>query len=114
MKINKREKHKHGAPGPQRLKQVFQHGSDIGKRKWHRVFGYVTVTHPYNQLGKTLVMSEYKHVMHFIPDQGWMQYKGNGPDGKIQGILVHRSELFDYPQKDDEQKRIGACVKVIA
>lgn len=43
---------------------------DIGKRVWHRVFGWCTITHPYTDQGNTLVNSEHKHIKQYVMGQG--------------------------------------------
>jgi hypothetical protein len=77
--------------------------NDIGKQKWHRVFGWVTITHPYTQDGHTLADSQHKHVQHYVSGKGWVDYIGEGPDGKITSIFLHKDELFDEEQKDSTQ-----------
>lgn len=87
---------------------------DMGKRKWHRIFGWVTVTHPYGGSGVTLVDSDHKHVQHFIPGKGWIDYVGTGKDGNIVSICMNKNELYDQEQKDEIQEEVNLIRKVLA
>ena len=86
--------------------------NDIGKRKWHRVFKWGTITHPYTDSGKTLFDSDHKHIESYVQGKGWIDYKGeNG--GNIVSIFLHKSELFDEEQTDNIQAVTDLMVKVI-
>jgi len=88
--------------------------NDIGKRKWHRVFKWGTITHPYTDDGKTLFDSDHKHIENYVIGKGWVTYKGvNG--GNISSIFLHKSELFNNEQKDEEQTFIDSFnLKIIS
>lgn len=87
--------------------------SDVGKHKWHRIFGWCKVKTPYAPNGGCLVDSEYKHVRQYVMGKGWVDYKGrNG--GNITSVFVHRHELFDEPINDKNQALIKCIVKIFA
>lgn len=86
--------------------------NDIGKRKWHRVFGWGTVTHPYTDKGSTLFDSDHKHIQHYVGGRT-VDYIGTGKDGRIVSVFVNRDELFDHEKKDKIQAAMSILVKVI-
>ena len=88
--------------------------TDIGQRKWHRIFGWVTITHPYNPDGSVLVDSDHKHIQQYVSGKGWIDYIGQGENGIINHIFMNKSELFDEEQKDNEQALLKMLVKVLA
>lgn len=87
--------------------------AEIGKRMWHRIFGWITITHPYNKDGTTLVDSDHKHIKHFINGKGWVDYIGTGQNGNIVSIFLNKNELFDEPQNDLEQSILNKTIEVI-
>lgn len=87
--------------------------NDMGKRKWHRIFGWGTITHPYTEKGSTLFDSDYKHVQQYIQGKGWIDYIGTGASGNITSLHINKNELYDSPIFDDAQSIIHHVVKII-
>ncbi len=87
---------------------------DINKRKWHRIFGWVTITHPYTDDGSTLVDSDYKHIQQYVVGKGWIDYIGEGKNGNITSIFLNKKELYDQEQKDNIQAAMSYTVKILA
>lgn len=85
----------------------------VGDKKWHRIFGWCTVTHPPTSDGGVLVNSQYKHLQHFVNGKGWIEYKGTGKDGHIVSIFMKSSELFDEEQTDKVQDLVKMTLKII-
>jgi hypothetical protein len=85
----------------------------IGDKKWHRIFGWCTVTHPQTPDGHVLVNSQYKHLEQYQAGKGWIEYKGTGKDGHIASIFMKSSELFDEEQTDKIQSLVRVMVKII-
>jgi hypothetical protein len=84
----------------------------IGDRMWHRVFGWVTITHPIIN-NKTLVDSDYKHIEIWTDNSRWLPYKGDN-GGKITSIFLPVTELFLEEQKDAMQAEVNKTKKIIA
>lgn len=87
--------------------------NDIGKKKWHRMFGWCTITHHYTPDGGTLVNSEHKHIQQYIAGRGWVDYVGTGKDGHIESIFMNKSELHDAPLDDSQQALFRTLFKVL-
>lgn len=87
--------------------------NDIGKKVWHRMFGWCVITHPYTPTGKTLVTSERQHIQQYIAGKGWIDYIGSGEGGKIVAVFVHKDELHEHEVDDDKQKGFRQLFRVL-
>ena len=59
----KKDKHQHKAPYSKvKIIEDLLIKSDLGKTKWHRIFGLCLVLRPYDNNGNTLVNSSFKHI----------------------------------------------------
>lgn len=87
-----------------------------GKRKWHRIFGWVMVVRHNIQSGTVLVDSEFKHIRHFV-NNAWQDYRGQSNRGYLTGIVLNtlkkENELYDAPQADDIQALVAEKVQWI-
>ena len=62
----KKDKHQHKAPYSKvKIIEDLLIKSDLGKTKWHRIFGLCLVLRPYDNNGNTLVNSSFKHIQIF-------------------------------------------------
>lgn len=63
----KKDKHQHKAPYSKvKIIEDLLIKSDLGKTKWHRIFGLCLVLRPYDNNGNTLVNKTAKHYGVFL------------------------------------------------
>lgn len=114
INMNKKEKHLHKAPYSKvKIIEDLLVNSDLGKTKWHRVFGLCLVLRPYDNHGNTLVNSNYKHIQIYN-GKIWQDIIGNGELGFIANQMVNKNDLFDTPQNDETQINLATRIRIIS
>lgn len=113
--MNKKQKHQHNPPYHKvKIIENLLADSDIGKMKWHRIFGMCLVLRPYDDNDNTVIKSNHKHIQIYNEvDKKWIDMFGNDDDGKITTV-VSRITLFDDIQDDDEQINLVTRIRVIS
>lgn len=116
LKINMRKKDKHQHKAPYSKVKIIEDlliKSDLGKTKWHRIFGLCLVLRPYDNNGNTIVNSSYKHIQIF-DGKKWTDIIGKGELGFIANQVVNKDDLFDTPQDDEQQNNLLTRIKIIS
>ena len=112
--MNKKQKHQHNPPYHKvKIIENLLADSDIGKMKWHRIFGLCLVLRPYDNNGNTLVNSSFKHIQIF-DGKKWTDIIGKGELGFIANQMVNKNDLFDTPQNNEQQKNLLTRIKIIS
>ena len=66
----------------------------IGKRCYHAVFGWCTITHPANQENKTLVDLECDELSYYVMGSGYAHYIRDKKSGR-NILYTPISDLFE-------------------
>jgi len=114
--MNKKLKHRHNVPF-HKVKSIetLLKNSDIGKMKWHRIFGWSIILRPYNDENKTIINSNHKHIQIFNEvEKKWIDIFGSGELGNISNQVVCADDLFDSVQDDDIQRNLAPRIRIIS